>query len=341
MNAHKIYTRKINGLDNTVWFFMIGIMLLSLFLLTSFLIGRTKCIPFTFAISPKSDSGYYTEKTLSFSLSVSSKSITWDFGDGTPVKTGVYVTHLYHKEGKYYVTASIREDCQETKEIIIKQNPFDHTTWNGIAGPETIPVGKDADFNCLVYGNVWSWQVIDHPEIKPGNEKLGNARFRFTDGGSYTIEVTLDNDRTKSYRKEIFVTDGRVKNVTTTIAPPPVDIKRLVPEEKKTKEKEPIEEPVKAVTNIRYIKEGTFKDYLNQVIADDNFSPLLQDFDQYLFKKGETPVKINGGNQMNFKKFYDYLKDKAKNMTITGVMLQRNQEDKSKVDFIVVTIGSK
>ena len=68
-------------------------MVLSLFLLTSFLIGRTKCIPFSFAITPNSDSGYYAEKNLSFSLSVSAKNVIWDFGDGTAEKTGVYITH--------------------------------------------------------------------------------------------------------------------------------------------------------------------------------------------------------------------------------------------------------
>ena len=159
MNARIIYTRKVKGLDNTVWFFMIIIMMLSLALLTSFLIGRTKCVPFTFVITPNSDSGYYTEKNLSFSLSVSAKNITWDFGDGTPVKTGVYVTHKYYKEGRYLVTAIIKEDCQETKEVIVRKSPFDHTIGNEIAGPESIGIGKDADFNCLVYANKWSWRA--------------------------------------------------------------------------------------------------------------------------------------------------------------------------------------
>ncbi|MBL7702124.1 MAG: hypothetical protein JNM14_07735 [Ferruginibacter sp.] len=345
MNARLIYTRKFKGLDNAVWLFIIIVMLLSLILLTSFLIGRTKCIPFKVAVTPYSDSVYYTGKTIYFSSSVSAKHITWDFGDGTPGVQSVSASHQFHKEGKYYVSANMKEDCEQGITIIVKKNPYDHTSGNEIKGPEMIEAGKEAEFNCLVYGNTWSWEVIDHPEIKAyndktGNEKLGSIKFRFTKGGTYYVQVTLDDDRTKSYRKEVFVNDGKVKPATTIITPPPVEIKRLINDNKKPTEKEEAVEKVKTLTVIRYIKEGTFKDYLNQVIADDNFSPILQDFDQYLFKKGETPVKINGGSQMSFKKFYDYLKTKG-NMAVTSVVLQRNQEDKSKVDFIVVTIGSK
>lgn len=334
MNAFRIYTRKVNGLDTTVWFFMIIVMLLSLILLSSFLINRTKCIPFSFVITPQSDSGYYTEKTLSFSLSVSAKNITWDFGDGTPVKTGVYVTHQYHKEGKYYVSATIKQDCEQGMEITVTKNPYDHAYINGIAGPGTIAVEKDAEFNCLVYANTWSWQVIDHPEIKTKTEKLGSATFRFLSGGTYYIQVTLDDDRTKSYRKEIMVTDGRIKQTTPVISAAP-DIKRLIKEERPPKEQE-----APKTTTILHITERSLKDQLNQVIADDNSSPLLQDFDQFLFDKGQTTVKITGGNKMNFKQFYAYLKSNG-NITITSVTIQRNPEDKSRIDFIVVSIGSK
>lgn len=337
MNARIILTRKVKGLDNTVWLFMLIIMLLSLVLLTSFLIGRTKCTPFNFVITPNSDSGYYTEKTLSFSLSVSAKNISWDFGDGTPAKAGVYVTHQYHKEAKYYVTATIKQNCVEGRFITVTKNPNDHTSGNEIAGPEIISVGKDVEFNCLVYGNKWSWQIIDHPEIKVSNEKLGSAKFRFPNGGTYYVQVTLDEDRTKSYRKQIFVTDGRIKPVTTTSINPPLDIKRLIKEERPPKQIEQTEEPVIATT-VRYISEKSFKDQLNQVIKDDNSSPSLQDFDQFLFNKGQTTVKISSGNSMNFKKFYEQLKSNG-NITVTAVTLQRNPEDKSKIDFIVVTIA--
>lgn len=339
MNAHIIYTRKVKGLDNTVWFFMIIVMLLALVLLTSFLIGRTKCIPFTFVITPNSDSGYYTEKTLSFSLSVSAKNITWDFGDGTPVKTGVYATHQYHREGKYYVTASTREDCDATMEITVTKSPFDHTIGNEIAGPETVAVENEAAFSCLVYGNNWSWQVKDHPEIKFTDAKLGSAKFRFRNGGTYYIQVTLDDDRTKSYTKEIMVTDGRVRPAVPAILPSP-EIKRLIKEQPVVKEQEQTAAPVPVAVAVttRYISEKSFKDQLNQVIKDDNSSPSLQDFDQFLYNKAKTTVKINGGSSMSFNKFYEYLKLNG-SLAVTNVMLQRDQVDKTKIDFIIVTIS--
>lgn len=337
MDARRIYFRKLNGLDNFVWIFITAISLFSLVLLTSFLIGRKKCIPFTFVITPRSDSGYYTEKTLSLSLSVSAKHVSWDFGDGTPVKTGVYVTHQYHKEGKYYVSASISEGCEQGMEIVVAKNPYDQTSGTEIAGPDNIAVDKDATFNCQVYANTWSWEVIDHPELKVRNEKLGSAQFRFTSGGTYYIRVTLDNDRTKSFRKEVIVTtDGKIKPVQQ-LPDPQMEIKRLVKEDNPAPVVNP--EPVvqSNVVSIKFISEKSFKDQLNQVIKDDNASPALEDFDQFLINKGQTTVRLNGATSMNFKKFYEYLKASG-NITITSVLLQRDPANKLKVDFIVVTI---
>ena len=335
MNSIRIYNRKVKGLDNSVWLFMIIIIILSLLLLTSFLIERKKCIPFTFKITPNSDSGYYTEKTLSFSLSTSEKNIAWNFGDGTPQKSGIYVTHQYYKAGKYYVTASINQDCEESLEITVKKSPLDHSVGNEIAGPETVPVEKDVEFNCILYANTWTWEVRDHPEIKPKNEKLGSATFRFPNGGTYYVQVTLDNDRTKSYRKDIIVTDGRVK-------PKPIDLDNIKPiftdQRGPKKEEQTKEQPEEQKTSIIQISPRSFKDKLNDVIADDNSSPALEYFNQYLDYGQETTVKIEGSNTtMSFNKFYAHLR-KNGNLKIAEVKLDRNPE--KKIMFIRVTFSN-
>jgi hypothetical protein len=335
MNSQRIYERKVKGLDTSVWLFMFIIMLLSLVLLTSFLVERKKCIPFTFKITPQADSGgYYTEKNLSFTLSTSAKKVTWNFGDGTPEKTGVFVSHEYHKAGKFYVTASIKDGCDETQEITVNKSLLDHSTGSEVEGPESIAVEKDAEFSCTVYGSSWKWEVMDHPEIKSKTEKLGTAKFRFANAGTYYVQVTLDDDRTKSFRKEIVITDDRVKRKTTDIN----DIKPIFTDQRggpKKEEKTATEEPQ---INITQISPRSLKDKLTDVIADDNSSPSLEYFNQFLDDGAATTVKIEGTNSsMTFNKFYTHLK-KNGNLKIADVKISRSPE--KKVQFIIVTFSN-
>ena len=336
MNSYRIYTKKTKGIDNTVWLIMILVMILSLLLLTSFLIERNKCIPFTFVITPKTDSGYFTEKNLSFSLSTSAKKITWDFGDGSPEKTGVYVSHEYHKAGNFTVKASIRPDCYEVVEIVVKKSPLDHSVGNEIIGPESVAVENETEFSCRVYANSWTWEVLDNPAIKPKNGKLGSSTFRFTKAGTYHVQVTLDDDRTKSYRKEIVVTDDRVvKRKTTDIN----DLKPIFTDQRGPKKEEPTQqEPEEQKTSIIQISPRSFKDKLNDVIADDNSSPSPDYFNQFLDYGQQTTVKIEGSTTtMSFNKFYAYLKNNG-NLKIAEVKLDRNPE--KKIMFIRVTFSN-
>ena len=325
MNSHRIYERKVKGLDNSVWLFMFIIMLLSLTLLTSFLIERKKCIPFGFKITPKADSGYYTGKNLSFTLSTSAKNVTWDFGDGSPEKTGVFVSHEYHKAGKFYVTASIKDGCDTTQEITVIKNPLDLSTGYEIQGPESIAVEKDADFSCTVYASSWKWEIMYHPEIKVKAEKLGTAVFRFANPGTYSILVTLDDDRTKTYKKEIVITDDRVKRKTADIN----DLKPIFTDQRGPKKEEPTQqEPEEQKTSLIQISPRSFKDKLNAVIADDNSSPSPEHFNQFLDYGQQTTVKIEGSTTtMSFNKFYAYLKNNG-NLKIAEVKLDRNPEKK-------------
>ncbi len=332
MNSQRIYERKVKGLDTSVWLFMFVIMLLSLTLLTSFLIERKKCIPFTFKITPKADSGYYTEKNLSFTLSTSAKKVTWDFGDGTPEKTGVFVYHEYHKAGKFYVTASIKDGCDETQEITVYKSPLDLSTGNEVEGPESVAVEKDAEFSCTVYASSWKWEIMDHPEIKAKTEKLGTAKFRFPNGGTYYVQVTLDDDRTKSYRKEIVITDDRVKRKPIDIN----DIKPIMTDQRGGPKKEEVtRQPEAATSSITFISNTSFKSKLTDVINDDASSPSLEYFNQFLDKGAATIVKLEGtaDKQMNFSKFYSHLRSNG-NLKIVDVKIERDTD--KKVMFIRV-----
>ncbi|MEO6254445.1 MAG: PKD domain-containing protein [Ferruginibacter sp.] len=333
MNSYRIYTKKTKGLDSFVWLFMILVMILSLVLLTSFLIERRKCVDFTFVITPKTDSGYFTEKNLSFALSISAKKITWDFGDGSPEKTGVYVSHQYHKAGNYSVKASIPPDCYEIIDIVVKKSPLDHSVGNEIIGPESLPVEHEVEFNCRIYASSWTWEVIDNPGIKPINAKLGSTRFRFPNAGRYFIQVTLDDDRTKSFKKEVIVTDDRVKRKPVEID----DIKPDFTDQRGPKKQETTQQPEVTKTGLIYISDKSFKDKLNDVIADDNLTS-LNSFDKYLFKGRETTVQIEGSNSMSFARFYTMLQEKG-DLKITGVILTRDPEDKLIVKFITVSLS--
>jgi PKD repeat protein len=316
---------------------MIIISIFSLILLTSFLIERKKCTFFSFKITPNSDSGYFTEKTLYFSLSTSAKNITWDFGDGSDEKSGVYVSHQYYKAGKYFVRVSTNQDCDTAIEINIRKNPFDHTTGNELSGPETVEVEADVEFKCRIYADTWSWEVQDYP-IKARNEKLGSATFRFSKAGTYSIQVTLDNDRTKSYRKTIVVTDNRVKPKPANLD----DVKILLNDQRNKKDPTPVITEPTPTRTATMVRKETFKNYLISVLNEVDSRPSQEDLYKFLFRREETEVKVKQTGQpiksMKFNNFYTYLSASRNKISITDVKFMKDPDDPSKIDMIEVTI---
>lgn len=341
MNANRIYTRKILGLDNMVWMFMILIIIMAIGLLSYRLADRKECIPFTFnikAITMHTEGTFYTDETLSFSASLKTQNIQWDFGDNSRSETGQYVSHRFAKEGKYFITASTVPGCETIKEINVKAPlpappVFDSTNVDAgekIIGHTTTFTGTSEVFVCSEIGTSYDWAIVNRPTIRP--KSLGStASFLFPNAGKYTVQVTVDNDRNKRYFKDIIVQDvaspmNSVPEKPTRLIPlpqpPPIQNQprekaNPAPAEKPKATTDPEGPVIKPPSNkLLRVGNATFKAYLEKVMDKEMTAA---DFDKYLCGGGSTKVILNGDKSdvQTFASLCNFLREgKVKKMVI-------------------------
>ncbi|MEO6231114.1 MAG: hypothetical protein ABJB11_16565 [Ferruginibacter sp.] len=317
MDSYKIFSRSTMGLDNRVWRVMIILAFLSTALLSYSVITKDKCVAFTIDIgskAQKADSFFYTNENIPVIASISNKDITWNFNDYTSSTVkGVSATHKFFTVGKYYVSASIGGNCETGRLITVRNRPVINSdnlvvlAKEIIGNPATI-VNKTEEFISPVLADYYEWSVLYHPElgVKNGN----NATFQFPNEGDYTLQLTLDHNRIKSYVKQINVDDpGR------STRKKPEDVAPLIPDKLPEIPKKvpgptidpgkPIPEPPTPITEIETtpktirLADDTFKSYL-QALVDEQMSE--GDFYRYLCGKGTTPVIVNG-NKKKIKTF--------------------------------------
>jgi len=292
------------GLDYRVWRVMLILSLVSLALLSYRLIDSGKCTPADFTIKTitvHTDDNFYVGETLNFISSANKDEITWDFGDNTAKITGQYVTHVYQNKGSYKIIVSTGTGaaCETIKNIeviepVVKVDATSNfITGEEIVGPVSTITGKQEIFTCMVTAKSYEWSISNYPKM---TQKGSTANFQFPTAGKYTVQVTLDGDRTKRFSKDI-----NVEAAPDLSSPIPSDIKPLLPE---SVQPLPAPETNKTVK----ITDDIFKGYLMKVI-DKKMS--AADFDNYLCYKGETKVILNG-DLMTFNAFCDEISGKTR-----------------------------
>lgn len=328
MNAENIYTRSYRGLDKGVWVLVLATMVLSLGLLSFFVIKRNNCIPFSISVASGSDSVYYTGKTINFNTTISAKEMIWDFDDSTARETGIYVKHAFSKPGKYSVRAWTQAACEETFIITVKQDPND-IRGSEIFGDEVVKQNKDVEYFCTKYASKSHWAVVGHSNV-PITMNGIKARFRFPSPGTYTIQVTLEGERLVTYSKDIVVLGEN--------APPQKDkpfiVKPLV-NDPPTPEPKP--QVIEAPVSIIQIPESAFKGYLKAIMNDESGRKSLADFDQFLYLKGETKVRLSTGENFSFAAFYSKLPSFQDKMTIDKVEFVKSAPEKIQLIRVYIT----
>ena len=331
MSPENIYSRTFKGLDLGVWVMLLLCTVLSLGLLSFFVINRGKCIPFAIKVTANTDTVYYTGQTINFDVSISSKKMRWDFGDGSDTENGLFRTHVFYKPGKYTVRASMNNTCEETAEIKVLTDPNDIRGTDKIIGPEITIPNKEEEYICAVYSPQSKWLVVGHPDIKPVIKGL-SAKFRFNRPDTYIIQVTLDDNRVRTYSKEVVV-----KGTTPTTQPTErkVDIKKLLPDPSPNPDPKPV--VVTAPTEIKMVPESAFKGFLKAIMFDESGKKSLTDFDQFLYYKGETKVRLSTGENYSFAAFYSKLPGLQDKITIDRVEFVKSAPDKIQLIRVFVT----
>jgi hypothetical protein len=304
MAANRAFTRQLFGLDYRVIRVMVAIIILAIGLVSYRLLDKKECTPVRFiikTITPHTDSSYSAGESLSFIATSTGNEITWDFGDNSEKVTGQYVSHKYLSTGSFTVTATTGIACEAALKILVQlpselnKSNEPVTAGEEIIGPLLTQPGVEASFTCMVSADSYEWSIPNYPKmIRTGS----TAKFVFPAAGKFMVQVTLDNDRTKRYTKEI--------TVEAPEAPKPLvpdNIKPLVPEV------QPLPDP--RTFSVK-VTDAVFAEYLGQVIDKKMTAP---DFDKYLCYKGETKV-VSNGDVMTFNAFCEEISGKKRRKLI-------------------------
>lgn len=317
MTSHRIYTRRIKGLDKNVWLVLLVFIVLPIGLLSYRLIKKDECVPVNFTFrSVMVDTGniFQTEETILFKTAGNADAVTWDFGDHSSPVNGLYVDHKYTNPGDYFVKANSASGCETIKKIVIqKAQPVTPVSTDPkiimINGPGLTITGKENIFTAAKTASSYEWTYIpgaEEPQTGP------SAKFIFPSTGKYFVQLVLNHDPAKKYVKEIQVKENR--NRPTPPSPLPT----------------PGPGPVPVPVTTLFVSDEVFQGYMTQVVDGKKF---VSNFDAYLCSKGSTTTILNGGSPVSFEEACKQLNGKrvrrlrlwTRAVKITRAHLTRNQ----------------
>lgn len=229
-NAYPIFTKTRLGLDVRVWLTLLFVGVISVAALSFKMATNVSCEDFSIsygAANASQGSSYYIGETVVFKISSKATNVKWDFGNNLKAE-GNSVKHSFFQPGNYQVSATVNGKCSQFTNVLIRQfyvpkasSPND-AAQNPISGPDAASAGQQVSFLCIVRAGSYQWTVENSPNFKIQNTV--NATFNFPSPGNKTIELKLDNNPQKVYRKTIIVvaTNNNVQNAAPIVTPPVV-----------------------------------------------------------------------------------------------------------------------
>lgn len=294
-NGKHIFTKTQANIDTRVWLLLVIMGVLSTAVLAYKMINNVHCVPFDI-ISKGYSAGkvhsYYLGNTIQFYTSAAGNNdVVWDFGDKGKAK-GDTVSHAFLHEGNFTVMAIVNGKCDATYKLtIVRLEPAKSTSNvsmdNPISGAEVLYTNEPAAFSCVLAADTYEWSVLNSPEFPTQNTPT--ASFLFPIAGTRIIELKLDGDPNKVFRKNVQVlmkqsatdptTPTPSEMPTVPVLPPPT------PPDNSKEEKEPTKPKVMIIPNEEFVN------LFNQVTTGDKD---LQSITQYLCLAEKTKVLLNG-----------------------------------------------
>ena len=327
MSAETIFTRRPAGLDYGVWLTAIIASILAIGLL-GFKIAGSNVTCHTVMITVKPAAGqpedvYYVGEKLSFqSQMANAKTVEWEFGDGSPKVSGPTAVHAFMTEGSYLVTTIVNGKCTESVTIMIRQLTNAHISTapaqdsSLIFGPDAPIAGEPVRYTAAGTAQSYEWTVLNSPDFPVQREP--SAIYIFPAPGTRVIEVKLDNDPAKTYRKTITILPSSKPAeapVTGAAAPPPMIAPPPVKES-------PVAPPTEGPKVL--------------IVPDEEFTAMLEavkegkkdvsSFSSVLCSGAQTKVLENGEEWTTLGEFCGKIHDNKKYM-IRSVQSVRNEQN--------------
>jgi hypothetical protein len=140
----------------------------------------------------------------------------WDFGDDSPIKRlGSSVGHEFSKPGRYQVRVKLSDNCMAFSTVNIENPPVlvDEKRKVNFSGPETIEVGKSAEFfDNTENATTWEWRFGESNKVDATSQK---ANYTYKKAGSKKVILTVNGN--VYGEKIILVTEKPI--VKTTAKP--------------------------------------------------------------------------------------------------------------------------
>lgn len=292
-NGNNIFTRTLANIDTRAWLTLIIVAFLSTVVLAFKWVNQVKCLPYDITAkgyTAGKDNTFYLGSSIQFKTTLKGKEkITWDFGDKGKA-TGDSTTHAFAREGVYTITATVSGQCEAFYKVtIIRMEQAKATSTvsmdNPIGGPEVLYTNEPTSFTCALAGDSYEWNVLNSPEFP--TQTTATANFVFPIPGARILELKLDGDPSKVYRKTIQVLAKASMDAPAAlptdalpqVLPPPT----AAPDAKENTEPE--------APKVMIIPNEEFKNLLNAVTSGDKD---LQSITQYLCNPDKTKVLLNG-----------------------------------------------
>ena len=323
--SYSIYTRKFLGLDRKVWWVMIWCVILAIGLAGYKMSGNKPCVNVIVAINGTTqglNKTFFIGETVRFSALFSEgRKVEWDFGDKSNKESGMRSTHTYKTEGRFPVTITIDGNCTQHDMVTIKKFIADTTVANNealktlfgnpIDGNYSPTVGQAVVYSSTAEARTYEWSISNYSNYAVKNTK--EAQYVFLTPGLKVLQLVLDGDLTKTYKKDIIVQPLSFASGGSQQPAPPPQIPVYIPsvpetvKEKPSETEKPADKPVdKPVTeNKPEVKPDVpvVNKPVSIRIGNENFKDMLQDvvnnnldvadFNDYLCDQGKTRVLIN------------------------------------------------
>lgn len=283
------------GLDINAWLPMLIISFISIGLLAYRYTDKARpkpCVPVKIVINGKARNGIDTfnvgDELLFSTFSSSKKEITWSLNSTAHGKQGNYFSHRFFSEGKFFIVATIDDNCSSKaffyvkKHETIKENSVSDALGKLIKGTDFTTAGVKTKYIFDSACESYEWNILNSTSK---TQTTREATFQFPGAGIYTIQVTIDHDRNKRAYKDVVVEPA--KSTVNTIPNPE---RRIFPGDVPAVDtpaaKPAVVEPPKKV--VIQTSDQSLKDYLIDVV---NGRKKAEDLYKYLVYQGGTQVQ--------------------------------------------------
>lgn len=370
MRAFNIFTRRALGLDYRVWLAMLVTCGSSLALL-----GYTHtnhkntlpCAPGEFIVNGKPIKAeemaicYVNQLTLFKIEADSVVKVSWDFGDGTATVEGYITTHIFKKEGRFNVKATVNNRCVFEQEVTVGKallsSDGEAIAVDIFQKPMLPKAGAIVEFyavSSIARIDSYKWELLNTGDVQQSEV----ATFALNAPGRYTVQLVINNDPATRASKVIEVVadaplmpdtfNSGVANpgVVAPIGPPPVLMNPGLSNaggtsgEAKNGANRPDTGVSKPVTHQPKtdVAPETFKALLQEVINENKEIEELYEFLDY---RGSTKVKVNEETALiSLKDFCKNMRNEKKNRKKIEA-LRFKKDDKNSIQTIEVKVPQK